>query len=107
VAMFKDSGHIICHVGEELIVNGKNIKTDIEKVTKHFVAREWHNFGFHIGIIIGDVLSPTAQARSVGDFDLTMDFSTVAEIFEGVLGGFVHESLPGLASFIKDQGHFP
>merc|ERR1712232_906661 len=61
IAMFKDSSQIICHVGEELIVNGKNILSRIENATTHFAAREWQNFGFDIGVIIGEVLSPTAE----------------------------------------------
>jgi len=61
VAMFKDSSQIIFHVGEELVVNGINIIVRIEKATKHFAAREWHDFGFEIGIVIGEVLSPTAE----------------------------------------------
>merc|ERR1712087_323495 len=61
VAMFKDSSQIVCRVGEELIVNGRNIISRIEEATTHFAAQEWHNFGFDIGTVIGEVLSPTAE----------------------------------------------
>jgi len=43
-----------------------------------------------------------SEAQSASDSSLTMDLNTVVEIFKGVLDGFVHESLPGIESFIKD-----
>merc|ERR1712072_911259 len=64
--MFQDSSAIEFHVGKDLIVNGKNVITNIEKSIKNFNDKAWSAFGEDLGNIIGEVLSPEAAPQTQG-----------------------------------------
>merc|ERR1712196_518104 len=64
LAMLNDPKKIIFHVGEELLVNGKDILGRIEAAVGAWKASDWKTFGEEIGAIIGEitVAAPGSQA---------------------------------------------
>lgn len=63
LAMLDDPAKIVFHIGEELLVNGRDILARIEAAVSAFNAHEWEKFGKEIGAIIGEVVSPASTSR--------------------------------------------
>merc|ERR1712094_38897 len=67
LAMLNDPEKIIFHIGEELLVNGKDVLAHIEAAVAAWKASDWKTFGEEIGAIIGEitVAAPGSQTAEV------------------------------------------
>lgn len=62
LALLNDPAKITFHVGEELLVNGKDILARIEAAVSAWKAQEYETFGKEIGAIIGEIADPAANS---------------------------------------------
>jgi len=48
-AIFKNPASFAYHVGKDLMINGKDIYSEIKLAIKDYDAKNWEDFGFQIG----------------------------------------------------------
>lgn len=64
LAVLNDPKKIIFHVGEELLVNGKDVLARIEAAVAAWKASDWKKFGEEIGAIIGEITVAAAGSKA-------------------------------------------
>jgi len=58
VVTLKDPKHLVDHIGAEIFINGKSYLQMIRSATDAFNDAQWEDFGFQIGQMVGEVLTP-------------------------------------------------
>ena len=104
VAVFSNPADFAYHVGKDLLVNGKDIYSEITASVTDYQQEKWGSFGYEIGeaaakVILGDAPPIVAMPDNLGP---KPNLVKVATILKGLIEPFGgHFSLDALLACIK------
>lgn len=110
---FKTPKSFAMHIGKDILVNGKDIYTQIKDAISNYKAADYEAFGEDIGdalalTLIGktEMMAQQALATSASAAQEENNLTELAQITEGILiGALDAEGLDNIEGCLKDGGH--
>ena len=100
VKAFSNPTSFAYHVGKDLIVNGKDIYSEINTSITDYQQEKWGEFGYQVGEAAAQVILGDAPAVKIGNPNTVK----IATILKGVMEAFGgHFSIDALLACIKQE----